>query len=49
MDFAKMFMNAINFDAIEKMSEEDLDKVNAIFAKSPMYNVVEIEDDEDEE
>ena len=46
MDFMKMFMSAINIDAINNMSEEELDKVNAIFAKSDMYKDVEIEDEE---
>ena len=47
MDFMKMFMDCINVDAINNLNEEQLDRVNAIFDKNPMYNVVEIEDDED--
>ena len=46
MDFMKMFMDAINVDVINNMSEEELDKVNAIFAKSDMYKDVETEDEE---
>ena len=46
MDFMKMFMSAINVDAINNMSEEQLDKVNAIFNKSDMYKDVETEDEE---
>lgn len=46
MDFMKMFMDCVNVDAINNLSDEQLDKVSAIFAKSPMYNVVEIEDEE---
>ena len=48
MDFTKMFMSCINTEAINNLTDAQLNKVSAIFAKSPMYNVVEIEDEDEE-
>ena len=47
MDFMRMFMDCVNVDAINNMSEEQLDKVNAIFNKSDMYNTKTVEDNEE--
>ena len=47
MDFTKMFMDCINFNVIDQMSDEELDAVSAIFDKSDMYNnITGTEDDE---
>lgn len=45
MDFMKMFMDAINVEAINNLTDEQLDKVSAIFNKSDMYNTKTVEEE----